>query len=166
MILTHFVSVVLVLLIVGLLRSFQVKNPQLNSYSILIACRNEENNLPLLFNSLKKVSYPEENFEIILVDDASDDKTDDLIQDFCQQQRNASCFRLNEKNEDYKGKKAALKLAAEQAKFDFLLFTDADCQVLENWLQDFNQFIDKKTGAVIGFYLENTMLPLRRFMKL
>jgi cellulose synthase/poly-beta-1,6-N-acetylglucosamine synthase-like glycosyltransferase len=166
MILSGLIIFILCLLIFGLLRSFQVKNPQFNSYSILIACRNEKDNLPLLFNSLEKLNYQEEHFEIILVDDASQDNSYELIKKFCSKQKNASCFRLTDKSIEYKGKKAALKLAAEQAKHDFLLFTDADCQVPENLLQDYNLFINEKIGAVIGYYLENTTVSLRRFMKL
>jgi cellulose synthase/poly-beta-1,6-N-acetylglucosamine synthase-like glycosyltransferase len=166
MILFWFVYALLIVLMLGLMHSFKVQNPQLQTYSILISCRNEEKNLPMLFTSLKQLDYPPEKYEIILVDDASNDKTYELIQEFCQNQKHAIGFRLDVKNEEYKGKKAALKLASEQAKYDFLLFTDADCLVPATWLHDYNPLIDNNIGAVIGFYLENSKSQFRRFMKL
>ena len=47
--------------------------------SIVIAARNEAENLPLLLNDLAKQSYPENLFEIVIVDDHSTDKTVDLV---------------------------------------------------------------------------------------
>ena len=44
-----------------------------NSFSIIIPFRNEFNNLPELLSSLNKLDYPIELFEIIFVDDDSND---------------------------------------------------------------------------------------------
>ena len=58
-------SIFLLILSFGILRSFKVKNPKMFSYSILIACRNEEQNLHFLFSALDKIEYPKNLFEVI-----------------------------------------------------------------------------------------------------
>ena len=50
-----------------------------NRFSIVIACRNEYEQLPALFSALDRLDYPEELFQIIIVDDASTDHSQSLI---------------------------------------------------------------------------------------
>ena len=102
-------ALVLGILSIGIFRNKQIKNPQENTFSILIACRDEEKNLPFLFRSLEKLNYPEDKFEIILADDASSDNSLPLIKEFCSKNKNAKYVHLLEKDTEYKGKKAALK---------------------------------------------------------
>jgi cellulose synthase/poly-beta-1,6-N-acetylglucosamine synthase-like glycosyltransferase len=156
-------SVFLIILGLSILRNWKVKSPVQNTYSILIACRNEESNLPELFQSLRKIDYPYDKFEIIIVDDASDDDSFRLISNFCTDFKNAKCFRLEEKDTEYFGKKAALKKAADNAIFDFLLFTDADCFPQPDWLKSYNKNISDKTGMVVGNYEEKNASSFRIF---
>lgn len=156
-------SLFLVILGLGILRNWKVKSPEQNTYTILIACRNEESNLPELFQSLRKIDYPSDKFEIIIVDDASDDDSFRLISKFCSDSENAKCFRLEKKDLEYFGKKAALKKAADKAIYDFLLFTDADCFPQPDWLKSYNKFISDKTGMVVGNYKEKNASSFRIF---
>ncbi len=147
----------------GILRDWKVKKPGELSYSILIASRNEQENLPDLFASLTKLDYPEDHFEIIIVDDASSDNSLALIKEFCNQIKNAKCLHLKEKDSEYKGKKAALKLAAENAKHDILLFTDADCTIQPEWLKSYNNYFSNNIGMVAGNYSETNADLFRTF---
>lgn len=156
-------SLFLMILGLGILRNWKVKSPEENTYSILIACRNEESNLPELFQSLRKIDYPNDKFEIIIVDDASDDDSFRLISKFCSDSENAKCFRLEKKDLEYFGKKAALKKAADNAIYDFLLFTDADCFPQPDWLKSYNKFISDRTGMVVGNYKEKKASSFRIF---
>ncbi|MCK4311492.1 MAG: glycosyltransferase, partial [Candidatus Cloacimonetes bacterium] len=144
-------------------RNWKVKKPKALTYSILIACRNEEKNLPKLFESLKKLDYLKEKFEIIIVDDVSTDNSLELIKEFCKININAKYFHLSEKHSDYKGKKAALKLASENAKYDILIFTDSDCSVHPEWLKSYNNYFADNIGMVVGNYFEIKTNPLRIF---
>jgi cellulose synthase/poly-beta-1,6-N-acetylglucosamine synthase-like glycosyltransferase len=156
-------SIFLIILGLGILRNWKVKSPVQNTYSILIACRNEESNLPELFQALRKIDYPSDKFEIIIVDDTSDDDSFKLISTFCDNSENAKCFLLGEKDTEYFGKKAALKKAADNAIFDFLLFTDADCFPQPDWLKSFNKLISQKTAMVVGNYKEQNASSFRIF---
>ena len=159
------VIVFILLLIVGLSKDFRYKKPKQQTYSILIACRNEEKNLPDLFSSLTDLDYPKNQYEILLIDDASNDNTLSLLQQFAYQKKNVKVIHLSKKNTEYKGKKAALKAASEVSKYDFLAFTDADCQIPTNWLSNMNSYISDKTGAVLGYYLESEMDMITKIMK-
>src|SRR3972149_10318722 len=59
--------------------------------SVIIAFRNEISNLPALLSALKEQEYPPILYEVILVNDHSDDGSDILVQDFCTEHPN---FRL------------------------------------------------------------------------
>lgn len=155
-----------IILGLGILRNWKVKNPQEQTYSIIIACRNEEQNLPFLFSTLKKIEYPKNKYEIIIVDDVSTDNSLNLIVEFCSQQDNAKYFHLPNKDINYKGKKAALKKGTDNAKFDILLFTDADCLPPSNWLKSFNQYFSKEIGMIVGFSPEVNVSRFRYFTQL
>lgn len=156
-------SLFLIILGMGILRNWKTTEFKELNYSIIIACRNEEQNLPKLFNSLINLDYPNRNFEIIIVDDASTDDSSNMIKDFCKKLPNAISFHLKEKSKEYLGKKAALKLAAENAKFEILLFTDADCFPQKNWISSYNNYFTDKTGFVSGSYEEINVGSFRRF---
>ncbi|RLC57084.1 MAG: hypothetical protein DRH89_04240, partial [Candidatus Cloacimonadota bacterium] len=91
-------SLFLIILGMGILRSWKTSEVKELNYSIIIACRNEEQNLPKLFNSLKKLGYPNVNFEIIIVDDASADNSANMVKAFCEELPNARFFQINEKS--------------------------------------------------------------------
>lgn len=119
-------------------------------FSIVVPFRNEAENLPNLLQSIEKLNYPIENFEVILVDDESTDGF-----------RVASCeFRvltvINERL-TYSPKKDAIQTAIKHSKFDWIITTDADCLVPENWLFDLNNFIQNtKKQMVCGpVFLKN-----------
>ena len=166
MILTILSFFAFLLLAVGILRNGKVANLSENTFSIIIACRNEEKNLPFLFTALRKIDYPPEKYEIILVDDASSDNSLSLIKKFCETSENAYFIHLPIKDEEFKGKKAALQKAAEKAEYDFLLFTDADCIVPENWLKTYNNYIDSEVGMVVGYYKNADDSVFRIFLQL
>ena len=151
-IITILAAVCFLILTIGIFRNGKVKNPAENTFSILIACRNEAKNLPVLFSSLKQLDYPKNKFEIIIADDASTDDSFSLIKDFCRSAENSEFIHLSVKDTEFKGKKAALQKAAEKAKFDFLLFTDADCLPPKNWLKSYNHYIEPQTGMIVGYY--------------
>ena len=147
----------------GIFRNWKVKKPKEFTYSILIACRNEERNLPNLFASLKKIIYPKDKFEIIIVDDASNDNSLFLMDEFCNKIKNAKRFHLEKKDTEYKGKKAALKKAVENAKYEIFIFTDADCTIQPEWLKSYNNYFSDKTGMVVGNYFEMNHNPFWKF---
>ncbi len=99
--------------------------------SVLVAARNEEEDLPALLDALRQQCYPE--YEIVVVDDASDDTTPHLVEDVA---RTDGRFRLVRVTKPVAPrKKNALTIGVEQAKHELLALTDADCTPLPQWLE-------------------------------
>ena len=98
-----------------------------NKISVIIPARNEEKNLGLLLSDLKNQTY--QAFEIICVDDGSDDFTKEVAQSF-----GVSLISINEKPEGWQGKSWACHIGADKALGDLILFLDADVRLKPNAL--------------------------------
>ncbi len=101
--------------------------------SLIIAAKNEKENINSLIDSLKQLDYPNENFEVIIVDDNSTDKTSEFIQARISDKQNFVLIRADRK--EIEGKKGALTIGIRNAKNNFIIITDADCKPEINWLQ-------------------------------
>jgi len=109
-------------------------------FSIIIPFRNEAEQLPKLLQSIAALKYPTEHYEFIFVDDASEDASGKIIQEFLA--NSTINFKiLPNTRTTTSPKKDAIDAAIQQASFDWIVTTDADCLVPEKWLQNFNQFI-------------------------
>jgi len=123
-------------------------------FTLIIPFRNEADHLPDLLNSLQKINYPKDCFEIIFVDDESVDDSVELI-------RNVTSATLSDRingiqfqiiknvRKSNSPKKDAITLAISKAKYDWIVTTDADCEVPSNWLQAFHSFIIKKQPLLV-----------------
>lgn len=121
--------------------------------SVVIAARNEENRIRPTIDSLAKVKYPKDKYEVIFVDDASQDNTANQIEACLKENSNWQLIRITKKGSKLKGKKSALKQAIEKAQGEIILTTDADCIVPENWLSEMASCFDEKTTMVLGHSL-------------
>lgn len=135
-------------------------------FSIVVVFRNEAENLPHLLNSLILLQYPRDHFEILWVNDASDDDSEEIISNHLSQTNlNFKIFQ----NQRYSKspKKDAITLAVKQAQFDWILTTDADCKIPPQWLHFFNEFVtvkkSKMVGAPILFETDETLLQQFQF---
>ena len=102
--------------------------------SIIIAARNEEENIASCLRALINQSYPANHMEIIVVDDNSDDETNSIVRNFCEQYHFIKLISLDEKLGE-QGKKQALQKAIAQAKGELIFTTDADCVMGMDWLR-------------------------------
>ena len=115
--------------------------------SVIVAFRNEENNLPALFTALEVQSYQKSLFEILFADDHSDDESVFLVNKFIAAFGNARLIRLGETDS---GKKKALAIAATEAKGQLLVFTDADCLPGKDWLKTIVSCYEDKQPVLIA----------------
>ena len=115
----------------------------LNSqFSILISCRNEIENLPNLLISIENQTHKPD--EIIFVDDNSTDET----YNFLLNQSKKHPYLKVIKNTG-KGKKSALIQAAKIAKYEYLIFTDADCTLNKNHCAIALQYLKKNNSDML-----------------
>jgi glycosyltransferase involved in cell wall biosynthesis len=151
--------------IIGFGKVETVKNENFepkNTFSIIIPFRNEVKNLPELLNSLSLLNYPKNLFEILLINDESSDGFNSIIQSFIQNNSNLKIHLINNLRATNSPKKDAINTAIKNSNFNWIVTTDADCEVPINWLQLFNQFIEIDQPLFIGgpikFKREKTFL--------
>lgn len=120
--------------------------------SVIICAKNEADHLKNLLPLL--ASQRHENYEIILVNDGSEDETLKIIRSFEEQYKNAafSVSILDISKEDSRGKKAALTQGISHARHEWLLLTDADCvPVSDQWIAMMTSGLNQKTEIVLGY---------------
>lgn len=114
--------------------------------SIIIAARNEEDNIEQCVQSCIRQSA-KIPIEIIVVNDGSSDKTLTILEQMTSVYDSLKVIN----NIQSQGKKAALKIAIENAKYDKLLFTDADCMPSPDWVKTMNSvFVSKELKLLAG----------------
>lgn len=156
LILLFFIVVVIQVGYYGLLLSrFSTKkapksNQQNYPVSIIVACRNEAENLRKYLPKLLKQQY--HKFEIILVDDASQDETLSVMEQYAKKDEKVNYFSIP-KTENYTGnKKNAITLAIQKASNEHLLFIDADCEPKsDNWVAKMSINFSKKKQLILGY---------------
>ena len=124
-----------------------------NPVSIVIAARNELNNLQQLLPKL--YSQHHENFEIVVVDDRSDDGTYDYLYEENKLQPLLKVVTVKDTPNKMNPKKYALTLGIKAAKNEVILLTDADCiPESDEWIQSMtSQFEDSTTEINLGVSL-------------
>lgn len=123
--------------------------------SIIVAAKNEERNIKNLLVSLSHLNFPKDNFEVIIVNDQSTDNTNSTVKNFIKDIPN---FRLiTSKGKIYPAKKGALAIGISEAKFEYILTTDADCIVPKDWLKIAAENFAAGSDIIFGLtpYLKN-----------
>ncbi len=131
---------------------FKEKSKTLKSIpvSIIICAKNEAENLEQNLPSIIEQEY--ENFEIILINDASQDDTLEVMERFKAQHNNIKIVDVKTVEQFWGNKKYALTLGIKASTHEFLLFTDADCKpVSKYWLQEMASGFSNENHIVLGF---------------
>ncbi|MGB8375427.1 MAG: glycosyltransferase [Salegentibacter sp.] len=133
------------------LPEFQLKHKEPKTgFSIIIPFRNEAENLPELLNSLRKIKYPASYFEILLVNDQSQDTSERICTKFVENHPDLHFRVFQNKRRSNSPKKDAILTAVEKAQFEYLLTTDADCVVPPTWLQAFASLISEENTQLVA----------------
>ena len=119
------------------------------NFSILVPFRNEEMGLPRLLKSINSLDYHPDKFEIILIDDDSNDNSSSIVELFKEQHPELNIVMITKTGNSTSPKKEALDQGIKLAAHPWIITTDADCIVPKNWLNAFDHFIRQKSPKMI-----------------
>ena len=111
--------------------------------SVVVACRNEKENLPHLLNCLEEQDYPKELFEVLIVDDNSTDKTYESASGF------SGALNIVALHNEGKGKKLAIQTGINASSGELIITTDADCRMGKRWIRTIAAFYEKNRPDMI-----------------
>jgi len=92
--------------------------------SIMVPARNEADLIERCVRSLLAQDYP--NFEVLVVDDRSEDNTADIVEQIAKEDQRLRLVRIDKLPSGWTGKTNALHVAQQSARGEWLLFVDAD----------------------------------------
>ncbi|OFX72060.1 MAG: hypothetical protein A2X12_02330 [Bacteroidetes bacterium GWE2_29_8] len=103
-----------------------------NFVSIIIPVKNEPENIIVCLNSIASQDYNHSKYEVIIVDDNSDDNS--YINEIRNINNNLQIKYIQLADLNLKGKKSAINVAVNQSKGNLIITTDSDCTYSSKWL--------------------------------
>ena len=118
--------------------------------SVVVCAKNEAENLEIFLPYILDQDYP--NFELVLINDGSTDKTLSVMERFKANHSNIKIVNVKSIETFWGNKKYALTLGIKSATHNHLLFTDADCKPASNqWISEMNSNFSKDHQIVLGY---------------
>jgi len=161
-----FITIVLAVLYACLMLYFRVgwlmlayfnhskTNGPKQSYSILVPARNEESNIEGCLMDIIGQGFPKEHFEIIVVDDFSEDGTVNQVEKIIAEhpEYTIRLLKMGEMatNERNSFKKAGLTAGIGHSKHDWIITSDADCRRGKDWLAAIDAFIQINAPVMVS----------------
>ncbi len=136
---------------------FSRKCPRIQSshfqVTVIVSARNEKENILECLQSLEALDYPKNLLKIIVVNDRSEDETEQIITEFIDKKPCFKYFKISKAIPDLSGKASAISQAIEQSQGEIIFITDADCVVPKNWIKKSTQYFANQVGMTAGFTL-------------
>lgn len=110
--------------------------------SVIVPVYNAQRTIAECIDSLLRLDYPKENLELILVNNASTDKTGDILNRYRAQ--------IDILYEEKRGPAAARNKGLLNARGDVAAFVDADCVVDEDWLKTIVLALQDRDVGIVG----------------
>lgn len=118
--------------------------------SVVVCAKNEYHNLVRFLPLILEQNYPE--YEVIVVNDASDDDTFYLLRELNSKYSRLKVVNIQQNLNFYVGKKFPLSIGIKSAKYNTLLLTDADCYPAgTDWISSMQSVFTDKTRIVLGY---------------
>jgi len=121
--------------------------------SVIIPARNEAKNIANILNDILQQNYRNDLFEVIVIDDNSEDETYNISLKIAAQNSQIKIYKLNELLQETSiiaYKKRAIEAAVNLAKGSLIITTDADCRVQKNWLKSIATLYETENCKLIA----------------
>lgn len=151
----------------GWMKTKHLKTPSSRKVrvAVIVAARNEENNIASCLEALMAQSYPAEKTEIIIVNDHSEDNTSAIVRKYIREGGNIQLLDTEEK-----GKKAAIAKAIKNTSAELIITTDADCIMAEKWIETIVSFYEHSKAVMIvgpvAFHNEGSLFEKMQSLEL
>ena len=123
---------------------------ELEPVSIVLCARDAYDYLVELVPKLLSQDYP--NFEVVIVNDCSDDETEEYLKDLERKDSRIKPVQLKQHLNFFNGKKFPLSMGIKSAQNDLIVLTDCDCVPVNNqWLRSVASCYNRNTEVVIGY---------------
>lgn len=123
---------------------------ELPMVSLLLAARNEEELIMRSLNAIEKLDYPKDKIEILIGNDASKDRTEELVNEFIKDKPNFSLYNIESTLGKGRGKANVLAHLAHEAKGEYYFITDVDVLLPESWIKRLLFEFDTDVALVSG----------------
>ncbi len=127
-----------------------IKTKEQVFFSVIIAFRNESENIERLIQSLNLQEYPTDKYEVIFIDDFSNDNTVKLLKPSMMDHH--QLIDLDQEqgfNEYQSNKKAGINLAIKRARGSHIITLDADCVCKPKWLKTLNKALQNSASRIM-----------------
>ncbi len=104
--------------------------------SVIVPARNEEAFIAACLHSICRQDYPSNLFQLIVIDDASTDKTYEIASNIIYEGIEVVCIKLSQTENNMAPKKRAIETGISVASGELIVCTDADCVAGLNWLKN------------------------------
>ncbi len=121
--------------------------------SILIAARDEENNLANCLDALLANVYPVSRLEILVIDDRSTDGTRTIAENCAARRAHVRVIALDKLLDGMSGKASAICQGMDHARGEIILIIDADCLPSKQWIRNMVSGFTPEVGMVGAFTL-------------
>lgn len=131
---------------------YRKKNEYEKNYpvSVIVCAKNEYSNLKKNLPLLLEQDYTD--FEVVLVNDCSDDDSDYLLKKLSEKYSHLNVVTIKQNVNFFTGKKLALAVGIKSAKHDMVLLTDADCTPKsKRWIFEMQKNFSDKKQIVLGY---------------
>ena len=118
--------------------------------SILLAARNEEKLILRNLEAMEQLNYQVDQIEILIGNDASTDRTAELVQDFIKDKSQFHLFEIDKTVGKGRGKANVLGQLAHKASGEYYFITDVDVKLPSDWVLGLLAEFDEKVGIVSG----------------
>lgn len=141
-------------------------NVRQEGVSVIITCSNKAELLKQNLVAILEQDYP--CFEVVVVDECSEDETQDVLSELQKQYPHLKTSRIFPETKFRRTKKIAINIAVLAAQYDILLFTEIHCKPeSKNWIGSMQSNFDANTAVVIGYsnYAAEKGTGIRRYFR-
>ncbi len=129
-------------------RGSYLQEEELPPISIIVAARNEAKNLLRFLPTLLEQNY--QTYEVLLVLDRCEDDSLAIAKKFTKDYLQFRYLSIDDLPPSWTGKKHALDRGIKEARFPYLIFTDADCWVAPEWLSRMGKAFAEGGEIILG----------------